>query len=296
MSRRILIWSIVIAMCVWVAATIYLGEISLRLPRKPVPAELRWAVVAPETVEVVSADRLKLRGWFFRAPKPNGGTVVVLHGQTDNRAGMIGFADFFARHGYDVLTPDSRAHGSSEGSLATYGFREGDDVHRWIDWLRVRQPGGPIFGLGESMGGAILLQSLSVERRFCAVAVEAPYATLREIAYDRLSHSYNSFPLLYAVRPILETSMLYQRLVYGVDLGQVSPQQAVAHSTTPVLLIHGSKDDNTPARHAQSIYRSNPATVTPWEVPGAGHTGAWNSRPQEFERRLLEWFSPQRCH
>jgi len=167
-----------------------------------------------------------------------------------------------------------------------------DDLRRWVDWLLARQPRLRIFGLGESMGAAILLQALSVEPRFCAVVVEAPYASMREIAYDRLTHKYIKGPWSYAVKPILESALLYQRLRYGVDLRQVSPEQAVTRSSTRVLLIYGSKDDNAPARHAHLIHGSNPAMVTLWEVPGAGHTGAWNNQPREFERRVLAWFDP----
>ena len=126
---------------------------------------------------------------------------------------------------------------------------------------------------------------------------EAPYATLREIAYDRLSQRYgkSTWPGRYLLRPILELSLIYERLRYGVDLDQVSPQKAVAGSRTPVLLIFGSKDYNTPVRHAWSIHQANPATVTLWEIPNAGHTGAWGSRPKEFEQRLPDWFDTAAC-
>jgi pimeloyl-ACP methyl ester carboxylesterase len=97
------------------------------------------------------------------------------------------------------------------------------------------------------------------------------------------------------LRPILELSLIYARVRYGVDLDHVSPEQAVAHSHTPVLLIFGSQDDNTPARHAWSIHASNPAAITLWEIPAAGHTGAWGSRPQEFERRVTGWFASTDC-
>jgi len=293
--RSLFIWVLVLGACGWLAAAVYLGEISLRLPRKLLPPESRWAVVAPESVEIISADGLKLRGWFFQAPQPNGGTVILLHGQTDNRAGMTGFADFFLRHGYNTLSPDFRAHGASEGDLATYGFREADDVRRWVDWTVARQPTTRVFGLGESMGAAILLQSLKAGARFCSVVVEAPYATLRDIAFERLDHSYGATPWRYAIRPVLELAFLYQRLRYGVDLTAVSPTQAVAEVRTPILLIYGTKDDNTPARHARVIYEQNPSAVTPWEVRGAGHTGAWGNQPREFERRVLEWFTPAKC-
>jgi len=295
--RRLIFWTLLFAAGAWVAAAIYLGEITLRLPHKPPPRVTAWEVVSPENVELTAADGLKMRGWFFRPGQAGKDTVIVLHGQTDSRAGMLAYANLFLKHGYDVLVPDLRAHGASDGELATYGFREADDLHRWVDWVMAREPGGHVFGFGESMGAAILLQSLAVESRFCSVAVEAPYATLREIAYDRLSHRYgkSTWPGRYVLRPILELSLIYERIRYGVDLGQVSPKNAVAGSKTPVLLIFGSQDDNTPVRHARSIHQANPGTVTLWEIPNAGHTGAWGSRPKEFERRVPDWFASARC-
>jgi pimeloyl-ACP methyl ester carboxylesterase len=296
-KRRTIFWILFLTVGAWVGAAIYLGEIMLRLPHKTLSRVSQWDVAPPENVEITAADGLTMRGWFFRPPQPNGSTVILLHGQTDNRAGMLGYANLSLRHGYNALVPDLRAHGASDGKLATYGFLEAGDVHRWVDWVMDKQPGGRIFGFGESMGGAILLQALAIESRFCAVVAEAPYATLREIAYDRLSQRYgkSTWPGRYVLRPILELSLIYERIRYGVDLGRVSPEKAVAASQTPVLLIFGSQDDNTPVRHARSIHQANPSKVTLWEIPGAGHTGAWGSRPKEFERRVPEWFGSARC-
>jgi hypothetical protein len=66
-------------------------------------------------------------------------------------------------------------HGASVPATATYGLREVHDVHRWIDWLSGQSGCGRIYGMGISMGGAILLQSLAVEKRFSAVAADAPF-------------------------------------------------------------------------------------------------------------------------
>ncbi len=294
-TRR-LRWALLLATGAVVAAAIYLGEITLRLPRKPL-AFRSWDFAPPQDVEITAADGLKMRGWFLHSAQATGSTVILLHGQTDNRTGMLGYAKLFMRNGYNALLPDLRAHGASDGELATYGYLEADDVHRWVDWVMDRQPGGHVFGLGESMGAAILLQSLTVESRFCAVVAEAPYATLREIAYDRLSQRYghSTWPGRYALRPILELSFIYERLRYGVDLGQVSPERAVGRARTPVLLIFGAHDDNTPPRHARRIHEANPDRVTLWEIPNAGHTGAWGSQPKEFERRVPDWLRSAPC-
>ena len=55
------------------------------------------------------------------------------------------------------MLPDSRAHGESGGTLATYGLRESDDIHRWVDWLYGGRQSKCVYGFGESMGAALVL-------------------------------------------------------------------------------------------------------------------------------------------
>jgi dipeptidyl aminopeptidase/acylaminoacyl peptidase len=75
---------------------------------------------------------------------------------------------------------------------------------------------------------------------------------------------------------------------------QASPENAVAASKVPILLIHGLKDTNLPPRHSEMIMAHNatriPALVL-WEPARAMHTGAAAAEPQEYERRLLDWFA-----
>jgi hypothetical protein len=84
--------------------------------------------------------------------------------------------------------------------------------------------------------------------------------------------------------------MLYARWRYGVDLEKASPEDAVAGARIPVLLIHGANDDNIPPRHSERIHARNPAGTKLWIVPGAGHGGAVNAAPGQFDQRLLNWF------
>jgi uncharacterized protein len=275
MLRRILIVAAVLLLTVLGGASVFVGEGSLRMRRKPVSP-----IEGAEAVEIESFDGLALRGSYF-ASRAAKGAVILLHGQGDNRAGVAGFARFLVPAGYSALAPDIRAHGESGGELATYGLLESDDLRRWLDWIEAREPGARVFGLGESMGAGILLHSLARERRFCAVVAEAPFASLRGAARDRAGA---------AGWAVIELAALYQRARYGLDLTRVSPENAVARSRTRVLLIHGAADGTAPAWHARRIRERNPALVELWEVPGAGHTAAWSAAGVEFERRVLNSF------
>jgi pimeloyl-ACP methyl ester carboxylesterase len=169
---------------------------------------------------------------------------------------------------------------------------EAGDVARWVDWLTGPENCERVYGLGESLGAGVLLQSLSIESRFRAVIAECSYASLEEVGRDRVAQL---LPIPAGIGrivdiPLIETAVLYVHIRYGIDARLASPARAVRDTRTPILLIHGVDDAKTPIRHSREIAAQNPRTVL-WEVPHAGHTAAWTTEPVEFPRRVLEWFA-----
>lgn len=244
-----------------------------------------------QDVSITTPDAETLRGWLVRPAQPNGDAVLLLHGLGDNRLGMTGYAQLLLGHGFMVLLPDSRAHGLSGGTIATYGLIERGDIREWVDLLRTEAGAHCVYGMGESMGAAQLLQSLPAGAPFCAVVAESAFANFREIAYDRMGQPFHLGPWVgrTVLRPLVEIAFLRARWKYGLDMEQVSPESAVAETNVPVLLIHGQIDGNIPVRHSRRIHALAPQTVL-WEVPGADHCGAIAAAPREFQNRLLDWF------
>jgi pimeloyl-ACP methyl ester carboxylesterase len=243
-------------------------------------------------VQVKALDGIDLRAWLFRPDRSNGDALLILHGIADSRGSQLGLARMFLAHGYIVLVPDSRAHGESGGNLATYGLLEAGDVHRWVSWLDEEEHPLRIFGLGESLGGAVLIQSLAVEHRFNAIVADSAYSSFERIAQDRVAERL-PFPLKIGrilAEPPIWAGFLYARLRYGLDFRKASPEAAIALSSTPVLLIHGLYDRMTPPEHSEILAAKNRRDTTLWLVPGAGHTGAYGVEPVEFERRVLDFY------
>jgi uncharacterized protein len=242
-------------------------------------------------VQIAGADGSILKGWSFQPQHDNGNAVILLHGLSDNRLGMVGYAEMLLDHGFNVLLPDARAHGVSGGQLATYGLLEAEDIHRWFDWLQKNEHPPCTYGFGESMGAAQLLQSLGAEPDFCAVAAESPFSTFREIAYDRVGQFFHTGPWLgrTLLRPVVDVAFSYAKWKYKMDFEQISPEAKVAATKVPILLIHGQIDSNIPIRHSRRIAAKQPAASL-WEVSNANHCGAINTAPREFEQRLTHWF------
>ena len=169
------------------------------------------------------------------------------------------------------------------------------DIQQWAELLRIEVGGHCVYAMGESMGAAQLLQSLQASRSFCAVVAESAFANFREIAYDRMGQPFHlgSWVGRTVLRPLVEIAFLRARWKYGFDMEQVSPENAVAETHVPVLLIHGQIDGNIPLRHSRRIHALSPQTVL-WEVPGTDHCGAIAAAPREFQDRLLDWFGASR--
>jgi hypothetical protein len=303
MSRRTLVACLLLAFagyCVLsVAGGVALAEGALHPGRRPLHFEREAREVALrmgarlEDVALHAPDGAELAAWFAVPARWNGSTVILLHGVSDNREGVGGFAQLFLEHGYSVLLPDARAHGRSGGALAGYGLREADDVHAWTDWLYARQQPACVFGFGESMGAGIMVQAVRAEPRLCGVVAESPFGDFREAAYDKIGAKLRIPPALaqLAFAPAVAIGFRYARWKYGVDMEQVSPARAVHDSAVPVLLIHGTLDYSLRVRQSRLIRASNPARVTLWEVPGAGHCGASAAEPEEFRSRVLRFYA-----
>jgi fermentation-respiration switch protein FrsA (DUF1100 family) len=281
-------------------AGVFVADNALHPSRRPLDAdELAYALQVArqagselQNVSLTASDQADLKAWLIQPATANGSAVIVLHGMGDNRGGVIGYAQLFLTAGYSVLMPDARAHGESGGALATYGLLEREDIHQWINWLEDRTHPACVFGFGESMGAAQLLQSMPVEGRFCAVAAESPFSDFREIAYDRMGQPLHLGPWIgkTLLRPVVEVAFLRAELKYGLRMGQVSPEQALIQSRTPLLLIHGIDDHNIPPRHSERILHARPNNTEIWRVAGADHCGAINAAPGEFAKRILHFY------
>jgi alpha-beta hydrolase superfamily lysophospholipase len=281
----------------WLAGPTFLHPLRRELTPeliKEADADLATVHAHREDLVVTAADGTKLRGWKVRPENPNGSWVLLFHGVADNRIGVVGQAHFLLRAGYNVVMMDARAHGASEGKLATYGWLERHDTSAIIDALYDSEaPAHPqhLFALGESMGAGMALQSAAADPRIEAVVAESAFASLHEAAYDYAG--LQKYPLLGETlfAPGAWTMIYRGETLAGFPAAEVSPQKSVAARNFPVLLICDGADTTLPCRHTRKIFAAATGPKELWEVPGAFHTAAIAYQPAEFERRVLAFFA-----
>jgi len=265
-----------------------LHPMNLNPDRRELTEQMLKRTCATKTdFDVVAPDGVKLRGWKVRPPSPNGDWVLLFHGVSDNRTGVLGHAEFLLRHRYSVVMMDSRAHGESGGSIATYGWKERYDTVAITNALYSTENVRHLYALGVSMGAAIALQSAAVEPHIEGVVAEDPFANLREVSYD-----YAGLHLT----PILGETVFRPATIFGLEgvakegafnPDDVSPEKAVAARYFAVLLICGTRDHTIPCRHAERIYQAARGPKELWVVEGAEHASALGQAPAEYERRTV---------
>lgn len=239
-----------------------------------------------EDFDLRAPDGVLLRGWKVRPKMPNADWVLLFHGVSDNRAGMLGHAELLLRHRYSLVMMDARAHGASEGSIATYGWKERHDTKAIVDALYATEKVHCLFALGESMGAAIALQSAAVEPRIAGVVAESSFSNLREVSYDYAGLHLSSWLGKTLFRPAVWLALPAAEKEGGFKAENVSPERAIAGHAFPLLLICGTRDHTIPCRHSPRLFKAAKGEKELWVVPGAEHAGALGRNPAEFERRV----------
>ena len=255
-----------------------------------VEAMLLRTGAAKEDFLVRASDGVELLGWKVRARTPSANWVLLFHGVSDNRTGVLGAAEILLRHGYNVVMMDSRAHGESGGTMATYGWKERYDTVAIVDALYSSEHVQHLGALGVSMGAAIALQSAAVEPRIEGVVAEDPFADLREVSYDYAGLFLSPLLGKTIFRPATMLAMHEMGKAGGFRPEDASPEKAVAARSFSILLICGTEDHRIPCRHAERIYKAALGSKEVWVVAGAGHAAALGHAPAEYENRVASFF------
>ncbi len=248
------------------------------------PADYGWTF---ETISLRTRDGLTLSGWFVPRDAEPGRrpVIIVLHGYPYDKASVLGVTPFLHQH-YDLLLVDFRFFGQSEGQLTTFGYREWQDVVAAVDYARDRGPAA--VGIwGFSFGGAVALLALPRTDGIDAVVVDSPFASMDAMVADY----YRAFPI--ADRLLAAFTDALSRLVLGFTPADVSPERAIADTTTPIMLIHSMADATIPVRHHEALKRAlaqNPNAEF-WLLERGAHGMTYASDQAAYEARVLDFFA-----
>ncbi|MDR2078982.1 MAG: alpha/beta hydrolase [Treponema sp.] len=249
-----------------------------------------------EPVSLVSFDGLILRGIYIPALPSSGRTVILAHGYRGVGRELSDYARFFyEKLGYNLLIPDARSHGASEGTYIGFGWLERLDYLRWIDWAKERTAGAENAGIvlfGVSMGAATVMMTAGEElpREVRAVIEDCGYTSaVEEIRHVMRTRYHLSSPLLLTIAG----KLVKKRAGYAFE--EASSIGQVRKAKVPILFIHGDADTFVPSWMVYPLYEACGSEKELYVVKGAGHTKAYTTDPALYERRVsafLEKYVP----
>ena len=236
-----------------------------------------------EQIKITSHDGLSLAAQFINNESNNQKAVILAHGFRSNGDDMGKLAGLYYNKGFDILLPDARGHGESEGDYIGYGWHDRLDYLDWIDLLIEEYNMEDIILHGNSMGAATVLMTSGEElpEEVKGIIADSGYSTVK----DELAHQLENLYGLPAF-PLLDVTSLITKIRAGYMLGEASSVKQVKNNTLPLLIIHGEDDDLVPADMAYEIYDAAGGEKELWIVPQAGHTKAMENITGEFSERV----------
>lgn len=251
-------------------------------------AEKWYKEQEPEILDITSFDKLVLKAGFIENELDTGKAVILAHGYRGNRDHMDDLVKFYYDQGFDVLMPDARGHGESEGDYIGYGWHDRLDYKKWIDLLIKEYDAEQILLHGNSMGAALVLmtsgEELPIEVK--GIIADSSYTSVKEELRHQLKHLYH-LPAF----PILDVTSVITKIRAGYYFGEASALEQVKKNTRPLFLIHGDSDELVPTEMAHELYDAAGGEKELWIVPKAGHTKAYSVATEEFQSRLLEFIN-----
>jgi len=201
------------------------------------------------------------------------GTVLLLHGRGGKKEDMLTVAQRFVAADFRCVVYDARAHGESGGRICTFGKLERQDVRTVLDQVAglLSEKGekiGPVVAFGNSLGAAVLLQTIPEEPRILAGVVTAPFADMREVVIHAIGNL-SSHRIPQSWRAVLVKTACIRG---GFSPQEIVPERSASAVQIPVFVVHGERDRVIPIQHGERIFQNLPEDTRKWQkIPGAYH-------------------------
>lgn len=221
-----------------------------------------------KSVYIQSRDGLQLHGRWIPAENAIG-TIILFHGYRSTVIADFGPAfELYHSKGLNILVPDQRSHGKSQGRFITFGVKESEDALQWIKHHNETCGEIPLFLSGLSMGASTVMyvadQDLpdNVRGIIADCGFTSPAAILSSV-YSNVIHL--------PAGPSVIAADIFARLFARFSLYQKDSRKTLAQNKTPILIIHGKDDGFVPCRMSRQSYGACAGPKELLLVKGADH-------------------------
>ena len=241
-----------------------------------------------EDVFINSFDNLKLHGYILKTENSDKWAITV-HGYTNKAESMSAMAYKYHSLGYNILMPDLRGHGKSEGSYVGMGWHDRLDILKWIDLIIKENKDAKILLHGISMGaGTVMMVSGEELPENVKVIIEdCGYTSAKEqLAYNlKTMFKLPSFP-------ILNFCSLITKIKDNYFISEASAIKQLQKAKVPILFIHGDKDKFVPFYMLDKLYNACRSKKDKLIIKDVGHAKSESLKSDLYWNKVEDFIKP----
>ncbi len=234
-----------------------------------------------QDVFITSDDGLRLHGLFVPAEHPRG-TVLLTHGYRSTMLVDFGMVlDFYHKLGMNLLLPEQRAHGQSEGKYITFGVKEAKDMFCWLTFHNEKISQCSVILSGLSMGSSTVMYMLdetlpsNVKAVICDCGFTSPAEIIGKI-FRETTHIPAGVFIFFAD--------LFARVFGRFSLYGKNSCKTLKKNKLPILMAHGKADNFVPCEMTQKAFACCTGEKYLILAEGASHGYSFFCAREEYEK------------
>ena len=240
-----------------------------------------------ENLKIISHDGLQLSAILIKAnTTEQKGTVILVHGIRAYKEHFLPVCKRLADEGFNSVIIDLRGHGESEGLYCTFGYHEKKDIKALVDVLYQTAGVSNNLGVwGQSLGGAVALQALALDKRLKFGIIESTFADFRNIVYD-----YTRYHLGFNIPKVTDYFIWRAESIGHFNADSIRPAQSAKEITQPVLLVHGEKDGRIKYKYGKQIFENLAYPEKEFiSYPEGNHLNVWAIGGERYFEKVIEF-------
>ena len=237
---------------------------------------------------ITSTDGLKLHSYKVLNENPTNKWAIAVHGYTSEGVNMSSYAKKYYDMGYNILIPDLRGHATSEGEYIGMGWDDRLDIISWINYLLENDKDAEIVLHGISMGASTVAMTAgeNLPDNVIAIIADCGYTSV----WDQFAYQLDDLFSLPEF-PILHVSGLVGQIRAGYSIKEASAINQVKNSKTPILYIHGDKDDFVPYYMMEELYNATSSEKEMLTIKGAAHAKSSEVDPKAYWTTIYDFIN-----
>ncbi len=264
MLKKILIF-IVFSYFAFLVFLVFFQRSFIYFPTHNIPTFSEYGLDAKgyETVIVNTKDGLRLRGWYFPAQQQDKETFLWFHGNGQDYASRVYWANYYTKKGYGVILAGYRGYAGNEGKPTERNFYI--DGEAWVSAalgpLNIKAD--QLVFYGESLGSGVAVE-MATRYEAKALILHTPYKSLTALAQRK----YPFYPITFLMNDKFD------------NLSRIK------NIKMPLLVVHSKDDDVIPYEDARELYDAAPPSKSMETLEGGRHMQVYE---YGFDRAVIQF-------